>query len=263
MRAGKATTTPDPGRAGHGPVTNLSSVHTIGPEVIEGIHMPANILVVEDEPAIQELIALNLEHAGHHVLRARDAEQAGDPCATRSRPGSCSTDAAAVGVTLPAPCARTSARSTSGDHADGARARADKVTGRVGRRRLRHQASSLRELLARIKAVPGAGAAVTDEPIEIGGLRLDPSTHRVIEQNAPVDLDPTEFRLLHFLMAHPERVHSRSNLLDQVWGDHVFVEERTVDVHIRRLRKALEPTGHDRLIETVRGSGYRLAGTVA
>ena len=74
-----------------------------------------------------------------------------------------------------------------------------------------------------------------------------------------LELGPTEFRLLHFLMAHPERVHSRTNLLDQVWGDHVFVEERTVDVHIRRLRKALEPTGHDRLIETVRGSGYRLA----
>ena len=100
---------------------------------------------------------------------------------------------------------------------------------------------------------------LTDEPIEISGLRLDPATHRVGARGTQLELGPTEFRLLHFLMAHQERVHSRTHLLDQVWGDHVFVEERTVDVHIRRLRKALEPTGHDRLIETVRGSGYRLA----
>ena len=119
---------------------------------------------------------------------------------------------------------------------------------------------SPRELLARIKAVLRRRAPeLTDEPIEISGLRLDPATHRVGAGGTQLDLGPTEFRLLHFLMAHPERVHSRTHLLDQVWGDHVFVEERTVDVHIRRLRKALEPTGHDRLIETVRGSGYRLA----
>jgi two-component system phosphate regulon response regulator PhoB len=104
---------------------------------------------------------------------------------------------------------------------------------------------------------------LTDEPIEIGGLRLDPATHRVSGGGRAIELGPTEFRLLHFLMAHPERVHSRAQLLDHVWGDHVFVEERTVDVHIRRLRKALEATGHDRLIETVRGSGYRLAATPA
>ena len=119
---------------------------------------------------------------------------------------------------------------------------------------------SPRELLARIKAVLRRRAPqLTDEPIEISGLRLDPATHRVSARGTQLELGPTEFRLLHFLMAHPERVHSRAHLLDQVWGDHVFVEERTVDVHIRRLRKALEPTGHDRLIETVRGSGYRLA----
>jgi two-component system phosphate regulon response regulator PhoB len=119
---------------------------------------------------------------------------------------------------------------------------------------------SPRELLARIKAVLRRRAPqLTDEPIELGGLKLDPATHRVSSGVRNLDLGPTEFRLLHFLMAHPERVHSRSQLLDHVWGDHVFVEERTVDVHIRRLRKALEPTGHDRLIETVRGSGYRLS----
>ena len=99
----------------------------------------------------------------------------------------------------------------------------------------------------------------TDDIVEIGGLRLDPSTHRVLAGELPINLGPTEFRLLHFLMTHPERVHSRAQLLDQVWGDHVFVEERTVDVHIRRLRGALEATLHDRLIQTVRGSGYRLS----
>jgi two-component system phosphate regulon response regulator PhoB len=102
---------------------------------------------------------------------------------------------------------------------------------------------------------------MTDDPVEAGGLRLDPSTRRVFGNQAPLALGPTEFRLLHFLMTHAERVHSRTQLLDQVWGDHVFVEERTVDVHIRRLRKSLEPTGHDRFVETVRGSGYRFSAT--
>ena len=100
---------------------------------------------------------------------------------------------------------------------------------------------------------------MTDDLVQIGTLRLDPGTHRVAADGEPVHLGPTEFRLLHFLLTHPERVHSRTQLLDQVWGDHVFVEERTVDVHIRRLRKALEPSNHDRLIQTVRGAGYRLS----
>jgi two-component system phosphate regulon response regulator PhoB len=100
---------------------------------------------------------------------------------------------------------------------------------------------------------------MTDDTVQVGGLRLDPASHRVTGNSTQVDLGPTEFRLLHFLMTHPERVHSRTQLLDQVWGDHVFVEERTVDVHIRRLRKALEPTELDRLIQTVRGTGYRLS----
>ena len=93
----------------------------------------------------------------------------------------------------------------------------------------------------------------------VGPLRLDPSTHRVIAGDMPVQLGPTEFRLLKFLMARPERVHSRTQLLDQVWGDHVYIEERTVDVHIRRLRLALEPSDCAKMIETVRGGGYRLA----
>jgi two-component system phosphate regulon response regulator PhoB len=125
---------------------------------------------------------------------------------------------------------------------------------------------SPKELLARIKAVLRRRAPqLTDDVVVVSGLRLDPATHRVMaNQDASdnairVELGPTEFRLLHFLMTHPERVHSRSQLLDQVWGDHVFVEERTVDVHIKRLRAALAPAGYSNMIETVRGSGYRLA----
>ena len=100
---------------------------------------------------------------------------------------------------------------------------------------------------------------MTDDVVQIGGLRLDPATHRVTAAGEQVTLGPTEFRLLHFFMTHPERVHSRTQLLDRVWGDHVFVEERTVDVHIRRLRKALEASSQDSLIQTVRGAGYRMS----
>ena len=125
---------------------------------------------------------------------------------------------------------------------------------------------SPKELMARIKAVLRRRAPqLTEDVVAINGLRLDPATHRVAAHSnghpddIKLDLGPTEFRLLHFFMTHPERVHSRTQLLDQVWGDHVFVEERTVDVHIKRLRAALKPAGCDAMIETVRGSGYRLA----
>jgi two-component system phosphate regulon response regulator PhoB len=119
---------------------------------------------------------------------------------------------------------------------------------------------SPRELKARIKAVlrrrlPEA----VPEPLEAGTLKLDPVTHRVTVSGKTVAMGPSEFRLLRFLLARPERVHTRTQLLDQVWGDHVYIEERTVDVHIRRLRRLLEPFGVDSLIETVRGTGYRLA----
>jgi two-component system phosphate regulon response regulator PhoB len=119
---------------------------------------------------------------------------------------------------------------------------------------------SPRELNARIKAVLRRLAPqVSGDPVEVMGLCLDPATHRVTGNDRPIELGPTEFRLLHFLMTHPERVHSRAQVLDRVWGNHVFVEDRTVDVHIRRLRRALESTGHHALIQTVRGSGYRLS----
>jgi two-component system phosphate regulon response regulator PhoB len=116
---------------------------------------------------------------------------------------------------------------------------------------------SPRELLARIKAVMRRRMPqLTDDVVEVGGLMLDPVSHRLHAGEAGISLGPTEFRMLHFFMTHPERVYSRAQLLDQVWGDHVHVEERTVDVHIRRLRSALEASGHDRLIETVHGTGY-------
>jgi len=122
---------------------------------------------------------------------------------------------------------------------------------------------SPKELMARIKAVLRRRAPqLTDDVIDVGGLKLDPVTHRLSGNSQSLQIGPTEFRLLHFFMTHPERVFSRSQLLDQVWGDHVFVEERTVDVHIRRLRKALEPSGHDAHVETVRGSGYRFTAQV-
>src|SRR2546426_1231 len=123
---------------------------------------------------------------------------------------------------------------------------------------------SPRELLARIKAVMRRRVPqLTDDVVEIADLKLDPVAHRVSAAGGNIDLGPTEFRMLHFFMTHPERVYSRAQLLDEVWGDHVFVEERTVDVHIRRLRQALEPTEHDSLVETVRGTGYRFRRALA
>jgi len=229
-------------------------------------YMPANILVVEDEPAIQELIAINLEHAGHSVLRALNAEQA-TQMVREVLPDVVLLDWMLPGQsgvafarrlrederTRTIPIIMLTARGTEADKIAGLESGADDYVTKP---------FSPRELVARIKAVlRRRSPQLTEEPVEVGGLRLDPGTHRVSADSAQLDLGPTEFRLLHFMMTHPERVHSRTQLLDQVWGDHVFVEERTVDVHIRRLRKSLEPSGHDRLIQTVRGSGYRLAAT--
>jgi len=226
--------------------------------------MPATILVVEDEPAIQELIACNLELAGHLALKAASAEQALD-LIRETLPDLLLIDWMLPGVsgielarrvrgdrrTRAVPIIMLTARSEEQDKLAGLETGADDYVTKP---------FSPRELNARIKAVLRRRAPQsTDDAVEIDGLRLDPASHRVTGSATPIDLGPTEFRLLHFLMTHTERVHSRTQLLDQVWGDHVFVEERTVDVHIRRLRKALSATGHDRLIETVRGAGYRMA----
>ena len=226
--------------------------------------MPANILLVEDEPAIQELIAFNLTQAGHHVLRAASAENAMTLVKNAlpdlilldwMLPGASGVEFAkklrADERTRGVPIIMLTARSDEQDKITGLETGADDYITKP---------FSPRELQARIKAVLRRRAPeTTEDAVEIGGLRLDPATHRLAANGNPVNLGPTEFRLLHFLMTHPERVHSRAQLLDQVWGDHVFVEERTVDVHIRRLRSALEPSNHDGLVQTVRGSGYRFS----
>lgn len=224
--------------------------------------MSGAILVVEDEPAIQELIAVNLELAGHRVLRAADVPEAqalvrevlpdlvlldwmlpGTPGLNFAR--QLRTDPRTKDI----PIIMLTARAQEQDMVAGLEGGADDYVTKP---------FSPRELLARIKAVMRRRAPqLTDDIVEIAGLKLDPAAHRVSSAGASIELGPTEFRMLHFFMTHAERVYSRAQLLDEVWGDHVFVEERTVDVHIRRLRQALEATGHDRLVETVRGTGYR------
>jgi len=226
--------------------------------------MSASILVVEDEPAIQELLRVNLEDAGFSVQAVADAESA------HAQIRSALPDLILLDWMLPGQSGLAFARALRGD----ARTRelpiimvtarsdeSDRVAGlEVWVDDYVTKPFSPRELKARIKSVLRRRAPESaQEALRVGTLELDPVTHRTTAGGAPVALGPTEFRLLKFLMARPERVHSRSQLLDQVWGDHVYIEERTVDVHIRRLRLALEPAGHEQMIETVRGSGYRLA----
>lgn len=229
--------------------------------------MSTTILVIEDEPAIQELIAVNLSFAGHKVLRAYDAEQA-QTLIRAELPDLILLDWMLPGIsgitlakklrsderTQQVPVIMLTAKGAENDKIEGLEAGADDYITKP---------FSPKELLARIKAVLRRRAPqLTDDQIEIGTLRLDPATHRVTGADKTLTIGPTEFRLLHFFMTHTERVFSRTQLLDKVWGDHVFVEERTVDVHIRRLRKALEPTQHDGHIETVRGAGYRFAAAL-
>lgn len=226
--------------------------------------MTPTILVVEDEPAIFELLKVNLADAGYEVRGAPDAEaaqvamrdglpdlmlldwmlpgQSGLALAKQLR-----TDPRTRGL----PIIMVTARTDEADKIAGLEAWVDDYVTKP---------FSPRELKARIKAVlRRRSPEAAQEPLVAGPLRLDPATHRVTVDGRPVPVGPTEFRLLRFLLARPERVHSRAQLLDQVWGDDVYIEERTVDVHIRRLRLALEPFGQDAMIETVRGSGYRLA----
>ena len=229
--------------------------------------MSATILVVEDEPAIQELISYNLELAGHRALRADTAEQALSAVRT-ALPDLIVLDWMLPGMngvelvrrlrtddrTHAIPVIMLTARAEEQDKLAGLETGADDYLTKP---------FSPRELNARVKAVLRRRAPqATDDVVEVSGLKLDPAGHRVLGGSKPLELGPTEFRLLHFLMTHAERVYSRAQLLDRVWGDHVFIEERTVDVHIRRLRKVLEATGHDALIQTVRGSGYRFSAAV-
>ena len=226
------------------------------------------ILVVEDEPAIRELLKVNLGAAGYEVHEAPDAERARIELARElpdlllldwMLPGQSGLALArqlrSTARTRQLPIIMLTARSDEADKVAGLEAWVDDYVTKP---------FSPRELKARIKSVLRRRAPEAAlEALEVGELRLDPVAHRVTARGNEVALGPTEFRLLQFLLARPERVHSRKQLLDMVWGDHVYIEERTVDVHIRRLRLALEPHGADRLIETVRGSGYRLAAAPA
>jgi two-component system phosphate regulon response regulator PhoB len=228
--------------------------------------MESGILVVEDEPAIQELISVNAEYAGYQVQRAYSAEEA-DALLRAALPDLVILDWMLPGIsglayvrklrgaerTRQIPIIMLTARAEERDKVDCLEAGADDYLTKP---------FSPKELIARIKAVLRRRAPErTDDAVEIAGLELYPATHRVTGAGKQIVLGPTEFRLLHFFMTHPERVYSRRLLLDRVWGDHLFVGERTVDVHIRRLRKVLAATGHDRLIETVRSSGYRFCGS--
>lgn len=224
-------------------------------------HQP-RILVVEDEPAIAELIAVNLRHNGMSPVWAEDGERA------QREIDAVLPDAILLDWMLPGQSGVALARRWRGD----ARTRAipilmltargdeaDKVSGLdAGADDYITKPFSTQELLARIRAVLRRRAPEkSDETVTLGALALDGAAHRVSWHGRPVKLGPTEFKLLHFLMQHPERVHSRQQLLDRVWGDHVFIEERTVDVHVKRLREALGPAA-GALVETVRGAGYRI-----
>ncbi|MGH6626217.1 MAG: phosphate regulon transcriptional regulator PhoB [Burkholderiaceae bacterium] len=219
------------------------------------------VLVVEDEPAIAELIAVNLRHNGFQPIWAEDGAsaqreldavlpdvilldwmlpgQSGVVLARKWR-----ADARTKGI----PILMLTARGDEPDKVAGLDAGADDYITKP---------FSTQEMLARIRAVlrRRAPEQVSDS-VSIGELLLDASTHRVSWQGQALKIGPTEFKLLNYMMKHPERVHSRSQLLDKVWGDHVFIEERTVDVHVKRLREALGAAGA--MVETVRGAGYRL-----
>jgi len=224
--------------------------------------MSARILIVEDDPGIRELLRVNLQHAGFTPICCDSAEaaaaelQLGTPdliVLDWMLPGRSGVDFARElrGTTRgrDVPLLMLTARAQEGDKLQGFETGADDYMTKP---------FSPRELVARVRALlRRAAPETTQTPLEFAGLRLEPETLRVFSNGEPVDPRPTEFRLLHFLMRHPDRVLSRSVLLDRVWGDNVYIEERTVDVHIRRLRLALTPGGHDRLIETVRGGGYR------
>jgi two-component system, OmpR family, phosphate regulon response regulator PhoB len=226
--------------------------------------MKANVLIVEDESPILELLALNISQAGYNPLRAISAEHA-EKLINEALPDIILLDWMLPGIsgidfakklrsntlTKTIPIIMLTARSDELDKVRGLEVGADDYITKP---------FSPRELNARIKAVLRRKAPeLTEDLLKINGLELDPVSHRVSGNNKPLEMGPTEFRLLHFFMSNPERVYSRSQLLDKVWGSQIFIEDRTVDVHIRRLRNILTQSQHEGLIQTVRGSGYRLS----
>ena len=225
--------------------------------------MEGLILVVDDDAAVRELVSANLRDAGYQVACAANAAEA-EAHLREARPHltlldwmlngtsgvmlarQLRADARTAGISI----VMLSARSDEQDKIAALESGADDYVSKP---------FSMRELLARIKAVLRRRTPqLADEVVEFGGLRLDPAARRASAAGRDLQLWSTEFRILHFFMTHPGRIFGRARLLDEIWGDHVFVEERTVDVHIRRLRQALAPSGHETLIETVRGVGYRL-----
>lgn len=225
------------------------------------------ILVVEDEAAIREMIVFALEEAGFSTVEAADSAGAWRMLSENiphlilldwMLPDLSGIDILRrlrrEEATRALPVIMLTARSEEIDRVRGLEVGADDYISKP---------FSVRELLARIQAVlRRTTPESTSEVISVEGLVLDPSNHRVTARDATLKMGPTEFRLLHFLMTHPERVYTRSQLLDRVWGANVVVEERTVDVHIRRLRKSLEREGLAHLIQTVRGAGYRFSSHV-
>ncbi|MCB1154197.1 response regulator [bacterium] len=219
------------------------------------------VLVIDDDPNVSEVVATYLEREGCQVEVRSDGE-AGLQTALDDPP-----DLVVLDLMLPGldglevcrglraarvePVVMLTAKGDETDRIIGLEVGADDYVGKP---------FSVRELLARIRAVLRRTAKVgDDEPIEVDGLRLDPVSHRVTANGQPVRMGPIEFRMLHFFMSHEDRVFTRNQMLDRVWGNNVYVEERTVDVHIRRLRKALAAAGFDRFVQTVHGTGYRFS----
>ncbi|UCE90041.1 MAG: phosphate regulon transcriptional regulator PhoB [Pseudomonadota bacterium] len=225
------------------------------------------ILVVEDESAIREMLHFTLARAGFHVVEAGDASAAREEIASACPdlvlldwmlPGVSGIDLARKlrreDRTSDVPIIMLTAKTEEEHKIRGLECGADDYVTKP---------FSPRELVARINAVlRRTRPANEDEAIEFGGLSVDPVGHRVSANGKALELGPTEYRLLHFFMTHAERVYTRAQLLDHVWGDNVYIEERTIDVHIRRLRKVLADEGYDRFIQTVRGTGYRFSNQV-
>ncbi|MCH8501918.1 MAG: phosphate regulon transcriptional regulator PhoB [Aliidiomarina sp.] len=226
--------------------------------------MPSKILIVEDEAPIREMLAFVMEQHGYQPIQAGDYQQAQEKIVEPYPdmvlldwmiPGGSGIQLARAlkskEHTRHIPIIMLTARGEEEDKIKGLEVGADDYLTKP---------FSPKELVARMRAVfRRVSPTNLDEPIDIEGLVLDPVSHRVSANQESLDMGPTEFRLLHFFMTHPDRVYSREQLLDHVWGTNVYVEDRTVDVHIRRLRKAIEAHGHDRLVQTVRGVGYRFS----